>query len=123
MRLKAFIVGVLLMFTVTGALFLMGGDARVFLLAHVAAYGVVGAILGFLWPEGGWRLGLWLVAFWFIMQLLSAPFADPRTFPRDTKEFLENLLANMMVVVAACLGAAIGAAVKRQRVSYTGEQR
>ncbi|HJQ34402.1 MAG TPA: hypothetical protein VJ866_19635 [Pyrinomonadaceae bacterium] len=117
MRLKVFLTGLLLIFAVTGSLFLFGGDARTLLLAHVAAYGVVGVAVGFLWPKVGWRLGLWLVAPWFIMQIVTIPLADRGALPGDAKGLLGELAKNLLLVVAACFGAEVGAIIKRRRLA------
>lgn len=113
MRLKALLGGTILIFAVTGSLFITGGDPQVFLLRHLVAYLIVGAGFGLYSPERGWRLGLWLVAPWLAIQIITVPLAQPSDFPRDAEQFFTNLLENMMVVVAACFGAAVGAIIGR----------
>ena len=113
MRLKALLGGAILIYAVMASLFLTGGDPQALLLRHLVAYIVVGAGYGFFSPERGWRIGLWLVAPWFAIQVLGLLFVGSGDYPQDAKESLTSLLENMMVIIAACFGAAAGGAVGR----------
>jgi hypothetical protein len=119
----AIILGLVLI-VVTTLLFgwVPGPYSRLYLPLMIASYGISGAILGFLWPERGWRLGLWLAMFWVLLLLIAAVFSDP--VPWNPRLVIKDLMEHGLIVIAGPVGAAIGAILKRhQRTHYPGEQR
>lgn len=78
------------------------------LLISTAIFGVVGLLLAALWPGGGWRWGLWVVAPGMLLVTIglitSGQFAS---FLTDDLPFLVSGL------VAACLGGFIGARLRK----------
>lgn len=72
-------------------------------LISTAIFGAAGLLLGALWPGGGWRWGLWVVAPGFTLVTIglvtSGQFAQ---FMNDDLPFLASGLAG------ACLGGLIG---------------
>lgn len=113
MRLKAFVAGIMLLF-VLAPLGLLGDDSWLVMPIIIISYGIGGIILGYISVNGGWRLGLWLVAFWFLMFPIHILLAYP--VPWDTKRDLQALLGHAMIIVAACLGTEIGAVIKRNHL-------
>lgn len=77
------------------------------LLISTAIFGVAGLLLGALWPGGGWRWGLWVVAPGLLLVTIglisSGQFAS---FIGDDLPFLASGL------VGACLGGAMGARLR-----------
>ena len=73
------------------------------LLVSTAIFGVAGLLLGALWPAGGWRWGLWVVAPGLLLVTIglisSGEFAS---FFGDDLPFLAAGL------VGACVGGAMG---------------
>lgn len=67
-------------------------------------YLVSGITLGFVWPNQGWRLGLWIAGPSWLLVLLSLLFAG-----YVNKFFTNDLPLLASSVVAASLGAYIGA--------------
>jgi hypothetical protein len=115
MRLKAFAAGVVLNLFVLGALMLLlDPESSLVMPAMVVTYGISGVILGYLSVNGDWRLGLWLVAFSFLMLPFHILFADPVNW--DSHRELKGLLGHALIVIAACLGAEIGAIINRKRL-------
>ncbi len=115
MRLKAFLTGVVINFVVLAPLgLLLDPESSLIMPAIIISYGIAGIILGYLSVNGDWRLGLWLVAFGFLMLPFHILFADPVNW--DWNRELKGLLAHALIVVAACLGAEIGAIIKRNRL-------
>lgn len=111
--LKAYLVGAGLVFVLAP---FTGPDVSegLAVLIDTAAFGVAGVAAGYLWPGKGWRLGLPLVAFWFLMFLGSVLLAlDAVTW--DAGRELGGLVVHAMIVVAACLGAEVGAIVGRRQ--------
>lgn len=78
----------------------------------VMSYGIVAAILGFSFPEKGWRLGMWLVLFWLLLVLGSTVFSP--SIPVNLRRDLANMIDHIMIVIAACGGAAIGSLIARR---------
>ncbi|MBA2606202.1 MAG: hypothetical protein H0U96_04955 [Acidobacteria bacterium] len=115
MRLKAFVAGVVLNLFVLGPLvLLLDSESSLVMPAMIITYGISGVILGYLLVNADWRLGLWLVAFSFLMLPFHILFADPVNW--DWNRELKGLLAHALIVVAACLGTEIGAIIKRNRL-------
>ncbi len=115
MKLKAFVVGVVLNFVVLAPLgLLLDPESSLIMPTIIISYGISGTILGYLSVNGDWRLGLWLVAFGFLILPFHILFAGPVS--RDLERESKGLLGHAMIVVAACLGAEIGAVIKRNRL-------
>ncbi|HEY9283012.1 MAG TPA: hypothetical protein VIP46_06125 [Pyrinomonadaceae bacterium] len=120
-RMRARAVAILVSLAMPFAAFLpldymLGGESSVLWPATWAAYAAVAAILGFIWPEPGWRLGAWLFAAWPLLLVLAALFSDgPLVGPAGWKGLLQDLAAYSLMLVAACLGAEIGAIIKRRQ--------
>lgn len=118
MRLKAFVAGVLLNLFGLGPLllliYMLNPDSPLITPLMIISYGIVGVILGYLSENGDWRLGLWLVAFSFLMLPFHILFADPVNW--DWERELKGLLSHALIIIAACLGAEIGAIIKRNRL-------
>lgn len=117
-RMLAVLMGVALFFVLPLALgYIFGDETPLMLPAHLAAYGVCALIFGLLWPEAGWRLGLYMMAVWPPM-LLFAFFLGGEWLTRGRLTgALQDLLEFLLVLVAACLGAEAGAIVGRRRQS------
>src|SRR5882672_55937 len=49
----------------------------IFSTIYIAGFTVVGILVGFLWPSGGWRLGLYVCAILPLFLLGSILFSDP----------------------------------------------
>jgi hypothetical protein len=90
----------------------LGYDWRLMAPTLILAHGIIGLIFGFKWPEGGWRLGLYLSASWPPI-LLFALFLGGENITWVFRELLE-LLKIFLMFVAACLGAGLGAFTRRR---------
>jgi len=87
---------------------------------HIFGYTLAGVVLGFIWPDAGWRLGPYVSAIWAVVLILVFLISDP---PRvmHWKEELLSLLAILMVLPGACFGGWIGATLRgRVSVSASG---
>lgn len=119
-KVLALFVGIALFFVIPITIgSLLGDYTPLYLPLLVAAYGVSGVVLGFLWPEVGWRLGLWLFAVWPPM-LLFALFLGGEALmegPVDMNGMLRDLLGYLMAMVAACLGAELGGIIRRRQMA------
>lgn len=109
---KAFLIGAALVFALLPFNNPDIGEG-VLVFMDTAAFGVAGLAVGFLRPRGGWRLGLPLVAFWFLLGsggvLLGLGEASWDAGPE-----LQGLVVHVMAVVAACLGAEMGSLAGRR---------
>ena len=96
---------------------LLGDNTPLYLPLLVAPYGMSGAFLGFLWPDVGWRLGLWLSAIWPPMLLFMLFLGGDALMKEhvDLKGTVRDLLGYLMIMIAACLGAEVGAIIRRRR--------
>ena len=95
------------------------GDSELKLFSSdVLAYMVAGLVLGFIWPNMSWRLGLWLFSVWPPIILLMFLFSDPPPIIPWKKELL-SLLGYLMILPGACLGAWIGSILRRRFSSDT----
>jgi hypothetical protein len=112
-RALAVLVGAaLFLFQATVPSQLLGDNSPLLMPLDVAVYGITGLVFGFIWPDGGWRLGLYLFAIWLPMLLFGAFLAGE--VPWDQRATL-NLLGYVMILVAACLGAGLGTLIRRAR--------
>ncbi|HBB88294.1 MAG TPA: hypothetical protein DC047_11820 [Blastocatellia bacterium] len=112
-RVTALLAGVALALAVIFLFeFLFGRDSQLMIPVLISTYGIVGAILGFRFPDKGWRLGIWLVAFWLVLFVGNAFFvgaAVPWQLSRENKSLLEHA----MIIVSAFAGVWLGSLVKR----------
>jgi hypothetical protein len=119
MRGKVFLIGIGLTVPIVSMLALLTGAkfwpsyVPVILISYVLVYAAGGVFVGFIWPQGGWRLGLWLVGFFFITMILSIPFSD-RSRSVDLKGALTTIGSDLLIVLAACGGAETGSLLKRR---------
>jgi hypothetical protein len=79
----------------------------------IVTHGVIGSLVGFVWPREGWRLGFYLCASWPPILLVAIFFGEP-TGESSSRELLE-LLKIFLMFVAACVGAGFGAFIRRRR--------
>ena len=112
-RITAGLAGVVLPLAVVFPLqALVGTDSQFLIPSFVAAYGIAGAALGALYPERGWRMGFWLVAFYLMLLVGSGLFVGSAP-PWNWRKEVTSLIENAMIVGAAFVGAALGAFVRR----------
>ena len=113
-RVRVFLVGVaLVLVLILPIQGLLGTDSRLLTPIFVASYGIVGGVLGFLFPEKGWRSGFWLVVF-FLLLLLGSGLLVGSPIPWDWQKEIRNLIENAMIISAAFMGAAIGSLIRRR---------
>jgi len=94
------------------------GDALLWLfLFDFTVYGVAGFVLGFVWPNSGWRLGFYLSAVWPPILLIGAFLAWEQ--PSTVRATLMNLLGYLLILVGACVGAGFGTLIARRASNKT----
>ena len=94
------------------------GDSSLWLFSFdVSIYGVAGLVLGFIWPNSGWRLGFYLVAIWPPMLLFATFLAWEQ--PLTVRAILMSLLGYLLILVGACVGAWLGAFIARRASTKT----
>jgi hypothetical protein len=81
----------------------------------VATYSVGGVILGFIWPNSGWRLGLYLFSIWPLFLVASVLFSDPPAVVNWGGQLLA-LLGYLLILPGAVIGAWLGSRI-RGRIS------
>lgn len=114
-RICAVIVGIaLLVFGATVPSRWFGDNLLLLFASDIASYGIAGLVLGLIWPNGGWRLGLYLSAVWAPVLLFGAFLAWEQ--PTTDRATLMNLMGYLLIGLVACGGAALGALIApRQR--------
>jgi len=90
--------------------FLLGDETPLYLPILSTAYGVSGFVLGFLWPQMSWRLGLCLFAIWPPMLLFALFLSADKPILNWRAELLD-LLGYALILFAGCFGAWLGAAM------------
>ena len=61
----ALLVGVVLFFTLPFAISALFGDnTRWYLTLLIVPYAIAGVVLGIVWPQMSWQIGIWLFAIW-----------------------------------------------------------
>lgn len=80
---------------------------------YIAAYSAAGVLFGFVWPNSGWRLGLYLFAVWPLFIVVLFLFSDPPSVIHWKEEIL-GLLGLLSILPGACLGAWIGSLLRRR---------
>ena len=115
----AFFLGLLLLFVATyGLAALLGDNSPLLTPAIVALYLIAGAALGYLAPNVGWQLGLWLSACWLALIPLAFLIGDrPAPGVLITKREAGDLLAHTIPAIAACVGAAAGSLLARRKAT------
>ena len=107
-RICAVLVGIALLFfeaAVPSQWF--GNNLLLLFVADITIYSIAGLVLGFIWPNSGWRLGFYLAAVWPLMLLFGVFLAwEQRVTERAT---WLNLLGYLLVFMGACAGAGLGA--------------
>ena len=112
-RVVAVTVGIVVLFSIT--LFPATWLAPVLAIFafYATLYAALGALLGFIWPNISWRLGLWLFAIWppmlLLMLLLGADAVN------DWRREAFSLLGVLLILLAGCLGAWLGGSLSRRR--------
>jgi hypothetical protein len=93
----------------------LGDDTPLLLPIIIAAYTVCGVVLGFVWHDDGWRLGIYLFAIWPPALLFAIFLAGelPWTFSSVWRD-LKNLLGYLLILVAAGLGSGLGSFIRRR---------
>jgi|SRR6266478_3938573 len=91
---------------------IVGDNSRLYIPMLVAPYAVSGFILGLIWPQFGWRLGMALFAVWpFVILFAIFLGADKQVldWKGETLDFGELLL----ILPASCLGAWLGSRIRK----------
>ncbi len=110
-RLCAVLVGIALALTVpfiVGAA--IGYESRWYLVIVAIPYGVAGIILGLVWRDVGWRIGIWLFLVWPPALLLG--YILVLEVPSDWRKDLLNFMEYWLILIAACLGGWIGSKLR-----------
>ena len=81
--------------------------------ADIVIYVIAGVVLGFIWPNSGWRLGPYLFAIWPVFIILNVLISD-RPPVIHWKEELLGLFGLLMILPGACLGAWVGSMLRRR---------
>lgn len=113
-RVTAFLTGVGLLLVVLSLFeFLLGTGSPLMLPVLVGSYASVGAILGYYFPEKGWRSGFWLIAFFLLLLVGNSLFVGSE-IPWDWRKEIKNLIGDVAIVAAAFVGAALGSFLNRR---------
>jgi hypothetical protein len=114
-RTLAVFVGVVLFFILPITIGNWLGDVTPLLLPIIiAAYAACGVVLGIVWHNDGWRLGIYLFAIWPPALLFAIFLSGELPWTRSTVwRDLKDLLGYMLILVGACLGAWLGAMIRR----------
>lgn len=93
----------------------VGNESRILTVALIVGYGIMGAALGYFWPERWRQLGLYLIAFWVLLFLFALVLSDPT--PWNLTGFLKDIAWFMSVIVAAFIGIAVGKVFGARKVA------
>lgn len=93
---------------------LLTRPAWVYVPIFMGCYLMVAFVLGFVWKQLSWRIGLWLFLIW-PPALLLAYYLAADAGPWNWKGELLSLSAYALMLMAACFGAWLGAAISSSR--------
>jgi len=79
---------------------------------NIGAYTVAGILLGFIWPNSGWRLGGYLFAIWPLFLLANFLFSDPPPVIHWKEEIL-GVFGYFLILPGATFGAWAGSLIRR----------
>lgn len=116
-RLVSFITGVAMAFLFMPVYeYILGTRTPYLVLVDIAIYGLAGLIFGYLWPEAGWRLGVYLFAIWPPLLLFSLFLGGEALMegPVDWRGMFRDHAGYLLMGVAACGGAWLGALIVRR---------
>ena len=114
-RILAVIVGIALFLFVAFMSDLWSQTSSLLLFTFfVATYGVVGFVLGLIWPSSGWRLGLYLFAVWLPVLFFAVFLSAGKGIPFYWRAELLDLLGYFLILVAACVGGWLGSILARR---------
>lgn len=122
-RVAAVLVGFLCPLLIMLALKLAFGSeysSSVESVAYGVGYLFAGGALGFTWPQYGWRLSLWLAAFWLCLPIFDLVFADPT--PWNSLTYLRNIALHVSIVIPGLVGLLLGR-IMRMRASQDSQVR
>jgi hypothetical protein len=112
-RILAAIAGVALLFFVAFVAELRPGTPLLILfIFFIGTYSIAGILLGFIWPDSGWRLGGYLFAIWPLFLLVAFLFSDPPPVIHWKQE-LTGLFAYLVILPGAAFGAWAGSRIRR----------
>jgi hypothetical protein len=112
-RILAVIVGIALLLFVAFVSDLWSKTSSLILFTFfVATYSVAGMVLGFIWPNSGWRLGAYLFSIVPLFVLASILFSDPPPVIHWKEEFL-GLFGWVLILPGALLGTWAGSLIRR----------
>lgn len=94
-----------------------GGALLWLFLFDLTVYAVAGLVLGFVWPNSGWRLGFYLSAVWPPVLLAGAFLGWEQS--ATVRATLMNLLGYLLILVGACVGTGLGAFIGRRASNTT----
>ncbi len=116
-RIFAVVTGVALFLLLAFATESQPGRSLLMLFAfYIGTYSLAGIAIGFIWPNSGWRLGLYLFAVWPPVILLNFLFSDPPPVIH-WKEELVGLFAYLLILPGATFGAWVGSIIRRRHTS------
>jgi len=112
-RIIAIVAGVALLLSLAFATESRPGMSQLLLSAiYVVSYTVLGTLLGFIWPNSGWRLGSYVCSILPLFLLASVLFSDPPAVIHWREELL-GLLEFVLILPGAVLGAWLGSKIRR----------
>lgn len=91
---------------------LLGNESRLMLPTLISTYAASGIGLGLLWPNVGWRLGLYLFAVWPPALLFSIFLAGE--IPWNVRTELRSLFGYFLMLLAGCAGGFLGTVVRQR---------
>jgi uncharacterized membrane protein YfcA len=114
-RIISFGVGGGVLFIIEPMLALLVSEGAVYFCLLALSYTFFAAVVAYIWPQLGWRTGLWFfVGFPFVV-LAAFLFSDPPPRPNWRAELTGLLAYAGSGLVGACFGGWLGAMISTRR--------
>lgn len=91
----------------------------IFFACYIASYSFAGLLLGLVWPNSGWRLGLYLMAVWPPIIVAWFVLTDPPPVINWREEILYTILylLGILLNLGGAMGGAWAGSLIRRRIS------
>lgn len=114
-RIISFGIGGGILFTIAPLLAIFLGEGALFYAFLALGYAVIAGVVAYIWPQLGWRTGLWFfVSFPFVV-LAAFLFSDPPARPNWRAELTVLLAYAGSGLAGACFGGWLGAMISKRR--------
>lgn len=114
-RIISFGVGGGVLFIIAPLLAAFLGEGALFYVFLTLSYTVIAGVVAYIWPQLGWRTGLWFFVGFPLVVLAAFFFSDPPPRPNWRAELTYIFGYAAVGLAGACFGGWLGAMISKRR--------